>query len=78
MCGTRNDEPRLIERERVAAEQKQVTVLPPPASIHYQQVNRHSDEGGISIGVKLFFISFLATLEMTGRLLLNGSGWRLN
>ncbi|MCO5263431.1 MAG: hypothetical protein M9901_11190 [Lentimicrobium sp.] len=68
----------MIERERVAAELKQASFLPPPASAFYQQASRHSDGGGISTRESLYSIRFLATLEMTGRLLLNGSGWRLN
>ncbi|KAF5050415.1 hypothetical protein DSECCO2_429660 [anaerobic digester metagenome] len=50
----------------------QITVVPPPASVYYQQVSRHSDEGGISNRVWLFSIRFLAALEMTGRFLKRG------
>ena len=56
----------------MAAEQMQITVVPPPASVYYQQVSRHSDEGGISNRVWLFSIRFLAALEMTGRFLKRG------
>ena len=77
MCGTRNDEPLFIQRERVAAELKQASFLPPPMSVFYQLASRHSDEGGISTRESLYSINFLATLEMTNRFLFSGSGWRL-
>jgi hypothetical protein len=40
----------------VAAELKQASFLPPPASAFYQQASRHSVEGGISL--KAYFLSF--------------------
>ncbi|HPR26185.1 hypothetical protein, partial [Lentimicrobium sp.] len=48
--------PPFIERERVAAELKQASFLPPPASAFYQQASRHSVEGGISL--KAYLLSF--------------------